>query len=108
MTEGYDRGFGFLPGVAIDQHFTQRARLKDLAELKKAHPELIGLGVDESTALIVRGSTMQVVGQHHVTVFDRPSDSAAEMPEFSVLNPGERYDLRQHRRTADTVADATK
>jgi cyanophycinase len=106
MTEGYDRGFCFLPGVAIDQHFTQRQRLKELAELKKAYPELIGLGVDESTALIVRGSTMQVVGQHHVTVFDRPSNAPIEAPEFAVLNPGERYDLRQHRRMVDRVADA--
>ena len=108
MTEGYDRGFCFLPGVAIDQHFTQRQRLKDLAELKKAHPELIGLGVDESTALVVRGSTMQVIGQHHVTVFDRPASSESENSEFAVLNPGERYDLRQHRRMEDSVADAAK
>jgi cyanophycinase len=106
MTEGYDRGFCFLPGVAIDQHFTQRERLKDLAKLKKAHPELIGLGVDESTALIVRGSTMQVVGQHHVTVFDRQSDAPAETPEFAVLKSGERYDLRQHRRMETEAVSA--
>lgn len=105
MTEGYDRGFCFLPGVAIDQHFTQRERHNDLAELKKVHPELIGLGVDESTALIVRGSTMQVVGQHQVTVFDRPSDASAETPEFAILKSGERYDLRQHRRMEAVVAE---
>jgi cyanophycinase len=98
MVEGYDRGFCFLPGVAIDQHFTQRERLNDMAQLKKAYPELIGLGVDESTALIVRGSTMRVVGDHHVTVFDRPTNAANEMPEFAVLKSGERYDLRQHKR----------
>ena len=107
MTEGYDRGFCFLPGVAIDQHFTQRERLEDMAKFKKAHPELIGLGVDESTALIVRGSTMQVVGQHQVTVFDRQTDAPAETPEFAVLKSGERYDLRQHRRMETEVAGAT-
>lgn len=105
MTEGYDRGFCFLPGVAIDQHFTQRERHKDLAELKKVHPELIGLGVDESTALIVRGSTMQVVGQHQVTVFDKPSGASTEAPEFAILKSGERYDLRQHRRMDAVVAE---
>ena len=105
MVEGYDRGFGFLPGVAIDQHFTQRERLSDMAELKKAHPKLIGLGVDDNTALIVRGSTMQVVGQHHVTVFDRPSNASAETPEFDVLKSGERYDLRQHRKMESVVAE---
>ena len=106
MTEGYDRGFCFLPGVANDQNSTQRERLADLAKMKKAHPELIGLGVDESTALIVRGSTMQVLGQHQVTVFDRQSDATAETPEFAVLKSGERYDLRQHRRMETEVADA--
>ena len=98
VAEGYERGFGFLPGVAIDQHFTERERLDDMAQLKKAHPEMIGLGVDESTALIVRGTTMQVVGQHHVTVFDRQSGDSTESPEFAVLKSGERYDFRQHRR----------
>ena len=107
MTEGYDRGFGFLPGVAIDQHFTQRDRLDDLAQLKKAYPELIGLGVDESTALIVRGSTMEVVGQHHVTVFDRQSNAPTETPDFAVFKSGERYDFRQHRRMETAIAEAT-
>jgi cyanophycinase len=110
-TEGYERGFGFLPGVAIDQHFTQRERLDDMANLKKVHPELIGLGVDESTALIVRGSTMHVVGQHNVTVFDRKTNSQSESPEFAVLKSGERYDLRHHRRmetAADDIALPTK
>ena len=104
--EGYERGFGFLPGVAIDQHFTQRDRLNDMAQLKKSYPELIGLGVDESTALIVRGSTMQVVGQHNVTVFDRKTNSTAETPEYSVLKSGDRYDFRQHRLTNTETADA--
>jgi cyanophycinase-like exopeptidase len=97
-TEGYERGFGFLPGVAIDQHFTQRERLDDMTQLKKTHPELIGLGLDESTALIVRGTTMQVIGQHNVTVFDRQPESQSESPDFAVLKSGERYDFRQHRR----------
>ncbi len=106
LSEGYDRGFNFLHGVAIDQHFTQRDRLDDLAQLKRAHPEMIGLGVDESTALIVRGSTMKVVGAHHVTVFDRPSNASTETPEFAILKSGEQYDLRQHRRMEASIADA--
>ncbi len=107
-TEGYERGFGFLPGVAIDQHFTQRERLDDMAQLKKDHPELIGVGVDESTAVVVRGSTMQVVGQHNVTIFDRQSEGAPQTPDYAVLKSGERYDFRQHRRmeTAALVGTA--
>ena len=108
MTEGYERGFGFLPGVAIDQHFTQRERLDDMAQLKKSHPEMIGLGVDESTAMIVRGTTMEVVGENNVTIFDRPAESQSNTPEFAVLRSGERYDFRQRRRMETTVtADIT-
>lgn len=104
--EGYERGFGFLPGVAIDQHFTQRDRLNDMAQLKKTYPELIGVGVDESTAMIVRGSTLEVVGQHNVTIFDRKVSSADVSPEYSVLKSGDRYDFRQHRRMSTETADA--
>lgn len=105
--EGYERGFGFLPGVAIDQHFTQRNRLDDMAELKKVHPELLGLGVDESTALVVRGTTAQVIGQHNVTVFDGQRQDAAERVEFAVLKSGDRYDLRQRRRMTSEQVDST-
>jgi cyanophycinase len=103
-TEGYERGFGFLPGVAIDQHFTQRERLDDMVQLKQSHPDLIGLGVDEATALIVRGTTIQVVGQHTVTVFDR-NNPQAESPDISVLKSGDRYDFRKHRRMDSTVTE---
>lgn len=98
VEEGYDRGFGFLPCVAIDQHFTKRDRLEEMAQLKKTYPDMVGLGVDESTAMIVRGTTMQVVGQHNVTVFDKSAKGSAEIPELAVLKSGERYDFRHHRR----------
>ena len=42
MAEGYERGFSFLPGVAIDQHFSQRNRLSDLIPVIRAHPQVCG------------------------------------------------------------------
>ena len=106
MAEGYERGFGFLPGVAIDQHFTQRDRLKDLVHLKKMHPELIGIGIDESTALIVQGSTIEVVGQHQVTVFDHDATHTTPTEDYAILKTGERYDFRRHRRVNIEIAEA--
>jgi len=97
MTEGYERGFGFLPGVAIDQHFSERDRYDDMSELKKAHPQLVGIGIDEATALIVRGTMMEVVGQNKVTVFDRESAGRATSAEYEVVKAGQRYDFKQHR-----------
>jgi cyanophycinase len=102
MTEGYERGFGFLPGVAIDQHFTQRSRFGDMTGLKKAFPQLIGLGVDEATALIVRGTTMEVVGKSQVAVFDRQPNASSTEPEYEVVKAGQKYDFKQ-RRLMDTT-----
>jgi cyanophycinase len=64
MAEGYERGFAFLPGVAIDQHFSQRDRQPDLIPVIRQHSLMIGLGIDEGTAVVVRGSTAEVIGQH--------------------------------------------
>ena len=71
MCEGYERGLGFLPGAAIDQHFTQRRRLPDMRALMKVYPQLLGIGIDEGTALIVRGHEAEVMGPNQVHFFDR-------------------------------------
>ena len=96
MAEGYERGFAFLPGVAIDQHFSQRNRFADMLQLKQAYPHLIGLGIDESTAVIIRGHEMEVVGEHQVAVYDRKSDLSAEQP-YQVVESGDLFDLTQQR-----------
>lgn len=64
MAEGYERGLAFLPGTAIDQHFSQRGRRPDLVPVIQRHPRMLGVGIDESTALIVRGHTAEVLGDH--------------------------------------------
>ena len=94
MAEGYERGFGFLRGVAIDQHFSQRKRFADMEQLKKAHPNLIGLGIDESTALIVRGSKAEVIGAHQVAVYDRRNPKSDTLCDHTVLKPGDTYDFK--------------
>ena len=65
------RGLGLLPGVVIDQHFTQRRRLARLMDLSSRHGGLIGIGIDEDTAAIIRlGESMAVVGAGSVTLVD--------------------------------------
>lgn len=64
MAEGYERGFAFLPGSAIDQHFSQRGRKPDLIPVIRRHPKLVGIGIDESTAIVVKGTTAEVIGDH--------------------------------------------
>ena len=64
MAEGYEIGFAFLPGAAIDQHFTQRDRYPDLLPVIRRHPKLLGIGIDEGTAVVVQGSRAEIIGLH--------------------------------------------
>jgi cyanophycinase len=98
MAEGYEEGFGFLPGVAIDQHFSERNRFADMADLKHSHPELLGLGIDEGTALIVQGHEMEVLGASKVAVFADEPESSTDEPGYELLRAGDRYDLKARRR----------
>jgi cyanophycinase len=64
-------GFGLLGYEAIvDTHFSARSRLQRLFVVIADHPHLLGIGIDEDTALVVRGSVGQVVGAGGVTFVD--------------------------------------
>ena len=55
-------GFGILPGIIVDQHFLVRHREPRLWHMLERHPELVGFGIDEATALVVQGDRWRVVG----------------------------------------------
>jgi cyanophycinase len=113
MAEGYERGFGFLPGTAIDQHFSQRDRRSDLQEVINAHPELLGIGIDERTAIVVSGSVMEVIGENSVSLVDgggskvdgqAPMNRAGESQTI-VLKRGGRFDWMTRVKLSDTGSD---
>ena len=62
------RGLDLLPGAVIDQHFLKRNRKPRLLAVLEKHPGLVGFGVDEGTALVVRGRQLEVLGDSTVTV----------------------------------------
>jgi cyanophycinase len=95
MAPGYEEGFGYLRGVAIDQHLLPRHREGDLVRVIAAHPELLGLGVDESTAVVVQGDRLEVIGRGVVGIYDGKDHDGKR---FYFLAPGERFDLRERRR----------
>ncbi len=91
---GYTRGFGYLHGVAADQHFSQRNRFADMSDLLREHPWLLGLGIDESTAVIVKGSSLEVSGPGQVAIYDyinRPPRDGEK--DYVQLGDGARFDL---------------
>ncbi|MFL6065301.1 MAG: cyanophycinase [Friedmanniella sp.] len=64
-------GLGLIKGVVIDQHFEQRNRYGRLLSLVAQSPSLLGLGVDEDTAAVIRdGDQLEVVGRGAVTLVD--------------------------------------
>lgn len=84
-------GFGFLPGTVVDQHFLKRNRQSRLLKVLGAHPDLVGLGIDEGTALVVDGNRLSVVGESQVVVC---SPASGDNPEsVQSLAPGTETDM---------------
>jgi cyanophycinase len=94
MAPGYERGgLGFIDGVAIDQHFSQRGRHKDMTSLVAKYPQLLGIGLDEATAIVVQKSAAEVVGRGKVHFYDRRQPVFPDRPDFVALADGGQYDL---------------
>ena len=97
VQDGYRRGFSFLPGVGIDQHFSQRNRSKDLSSTIERFPSIVGIGIDENTALVVTPETGEVIGDGNVFVFRAAADhsngntdkAGARVPEAEVFAAGQ-------------------
>jgi cyanophycinase len=98
MAPGYERGgLGFISGVAIDQHFTQRGRQPDMTQLVNRYPQLLGIGLDEATAITVKGSIAQVSGRGKVHFYDRTQPIYPDRPDFVALEDGQSYDLAKRQ-----------
>ncbi|KAI4684998.1 uncharacterized protein J4E88_004441 [Alternaria novae-zelandiae] len=95
-------GFGYLKNSAIDQHVLVRNRHFDMFEILNAYPELLGLAIDEDTALVVNKNEMEVIGSTYALVYDggfwsREGSWERPLPpsnaRFYFLREGDRYDL---------------
>lgn len=102
MMGDHQEGFGFLKNVAIDQHVLSRNRQFDMFDILKNRPELLGISIDENTAIIVRGNQFEVMGASYVIVYDgtfwsREGSDLKNLPEktrlFYFLRKGDKYDL---------------
>lgn len=98
MAPGYETGLGFIKDCAIDQHLIKRKREDDLIAVVKKHPHLLGIGIDESTAVIVQGNRMEVIGLSKVAIYD--PDRKVEEGEklYYFLNPGDVFDLKKREK----------
>ncbi|UCC40782.1 MAG: hypothetical protein JSV96_04880 [Candidatus Aminicenantes bacterium] len=75
-----------------------------LIEIIEKYPELLGIGLNENTAIVVHGDQFEVIGQSYVAIYDNSRQIPPE-GKFYFLAPGDRYNLktRQATRPASTM-----
>ncbi|MBC7452565.1 MAG: cyanophycinase [Massilia sp.] len=108
-TIGLGAGFGFLQRIIIDQHFSERHRLSRLLAIVAQNPGLLGVGIDEDTALLVEcGNAIEVFGSGVVTVVDG-REMVTNVSDIQRREVPELVDVRLHILPAGTrhvLADA--
>ena len=106
MMGDHETGFGFIKNIAIDQHVMARNRQFDMLEIIKEKPELLGIGIDERTAIVVKGDTFEVIGQGKVLIYDgtfwsREGSNLKKLPPkqdiFYALQMSDSYNLKQRK-----------
>ena len=97
MAKGHEVGFGFLKQSAIDQHVIARKRENDLAVVIDAHEELLGIGIDEGTAIVVTANRFKVIGASRVIIHDK-QHQPDEGKRYYSLSPGDEFDLARRRK----------
>lgn len=112
-------GMGFLPGIVIDQHFSQRGRLGRLIAALAQQPAVLGFGIDEDTAIIVGQNLIEVIGSGSVTIVDVAElthsnvdnllkDEAMAIcgAKLHILPEGYRYDLKTRKPNLERIPQA--
>jgi len=100
MAKGYEEGMGFLSPVAIDQHLLKRRREKDLLPVVALKPEILGIGLDEGTAVVVHGTRMEVVGVSKVAIYDANYGPGPDGTGYYFLTAGDCFDIAARKKVA--------
>jgi cyanophycinase len=104
---GYEKAFGYLRGVGIDQHVIARERLADLADsVMPRHPELLGISEDEGTAWVVQGDSAEIIGRDKAFVYGGKDPTDPGKP-FITLHPGDKYNLAARRVTHRAITESS-
>ena len=95
-------GMGFLNKTIIDQHFVRRSRYNRLLTAIIEFPELQAIGIDEATAILIKGKQAEVIGDSQVIVFENPQASklvkdekiAAKGISLDIYLHGEKFEIK--------------
>ena len=93
---GIRKGLGLLPNAIFDQHFLVRQRHNRLLGLVMQNPAMLGIGIDEDTAVLIEDNRrLEVAGATQVMFVDAKNRNGAML--IHLLKPGERFDLRKRK-----------
>ena len=93
----HQKGFEFLRKTAIDQHINARNRWDDLIPVIRDKPQLLGLGLSEGTAIVVKGDEFEVLGKWKVAVHDNTRLYQPWEKPYFVLGAGDVYNRKTRR-----------
>lgn len=93
----HQAGFGFLRRSAIDQHINTRMRWDDLIPVIKKYPDLLGIGLSESTAITVKGDQFEVMGAWKVAIHDNTRQYQPWEKPYYVLSAGDVYNMKTRK-----------
>ena len=96
------KGLGMIKTAIIDQHFVKRSRHNRLISAVIEYPEMMCIGIDESTAIYIKNGNAQVVGVSQVLVFSNPNKDkevqgdllGAKGLQLDVYLPGESFKIK--------------
>src|SRR4051794_9913614 len=102
-------GLGFVAGVIIDQHFAERGRIGRLLGAVAQNPRILGVGIDENTAIVLKDGRFRVLGAGAVYVIDAITESYTNVSEENPDKTMSVFDVRLHiMSTNDTFDLATR
>ncbi|MBM3809694.1 MAG: cyanophycinase [Acidimicrobiia bacterium] len=98
MIGDHVEGMGFLKNAAIDQHLLRRNRQFDMLEVIDKHPNLLGIGLDEDTAIVVDGDQFDVIGRSYAVIYSNKPVAGAS-GRFYFMGAGDRFDMKTRKAT---------
>jgi cyanophycinase len=93
----HQEAFKFLRKSAVDQHINARNRWDDLIPVIQKFPKLLGIGLSEGTAIIVKGDTFEVMGKWKVAVHDNMHLYQPWEKPYYVLSQGDVYNMKTRK-----------
>jgi cyanophycinase len=89
-------GLGFVEDIIVDQHFAQRGRLGRLLGAIALNPSILGIGIDEDTAIVVHEGTFKVLGTNAVYVVDGHDVSDTNISQAAANQTMSMHNVRLH------------